>query len=221
MVNILFSKYNFDDEWAEPFIKNYIKAEDKVCIIAFSFSDEWISCKEEWHNSYDKDGGRYYDDLVKPFMHYGITENNITILNYFEDSSEKMKEDIKKSDVIFLTGGLPEKAVERVHEKGILESIKGCRVVVGSSAGALMQLNHYHISPDDDYDEFCYFDGIGLIDQTFYVEVHFENSDVQNQSIEKVLREKTDKVYAITNNGGIIVEDGKVQTLGEVEIFKR
>ncbi|MSR92308.1 hypothetical protein [Inconstantimicrobium porci] len=65
------------------------------------------------------------------------------------------------------------------------------------------------------------FDDIGLIDQTFYVEVHFENSDVQNQSIEKVLREKTDKVYAITNNGGIIVEDGKVQTLGEVEIFKR
>ena len=65
------------------------------------------------------------------------------------------------------------------------------------------------------------FDGIGLIDQTFYVEVHIENSDVQNQSIEKVLREKTDKVYDITNNGGIIVEDGKVQTLGEVEIFKR
>lgn len=154
-------------------------------------------------------------------MHYGISEDNITMLNYFEDSSEKMKEDIKKSDVIFLTGGLPEKAVERVNEKGLLQSIKGSQVVVGSSAGALMQLAHYHISPDDDYDEFCYFDGIGLVDKNFYVEVHYENSDVQNESIEKVLREKTDKVYAITNNGGIIVDDGKVRTLGEVEIFMR
>lgn len=221
MVNILFSMYNFGDEWAKSSVKEYINEKSRVCIVPFSFSDEWIHNSDEYHEAYDKNGGKYYDDMVQPFLSLGVSEENIAILNYYEDTNEKMQEIVNKSDVVFLTGGFPDRAVERVNEKGLAEVISKCNVVIGSSAGALMQFKDYYLSPDDDYPKFNYYKGIDLIDDDFYIEVHYENTDVQNECIKKVLNEKTHKIYAISNNGGIIIDNGKMELLGKVDVFKR
>jgi peptidase E len=220
MVNILLSHYFFHEDWAKNALKKYINQSDKVVIVPFAFSEEWVSNNAEWQNAYNKDYGKYYREVVEPFLEYGINEDNIIWLNYFEDTESEMKRIVEESNIVFLTGGLPHRAVERVIERGLLNYINNCRVIIGASAGALMQLGNYYISPDEDYSDFVYCNGLGLINKDFYIEVHYEDTDIQNNCIKKVLKEKTDTIYAIGDRGGIVVDSEDVLLFGDVVTFK-
>lgn len=46
-------------------------------------------------------------------------------------------------------------------------------VVMGYSAGALVQLEEYHLSPDEDYPDFKYCKGFPFLSD-FYVEFHYK-----------------------------------------------
>jgi len=220
MVNILLSYYNFHEEWAKDTIKKYINHNDKVVVISFAFSEYLISNKTEWHRAYNRHHGVHYKRIIKPFIEFGIDEDNIIWLNYFEDPVDYMKKVIENSNIVYLTGGLPEKAIERVVEKGLVNYLDQSKTIIGVSAGALMQLDSYSVSPDEDYPEFAYFKGLGLIDNNFYIEVHYNDTDIQNDCIRRVLKEKTDTVYGITDYGGIIVDNGHISLLGDVVTFK-
>lgn len=220
MVNILLSHYFFHEDWAKNVLKKHINQGDKVVIVPFAFSEEWVSNNTEWQNAYNKDYGKYYREVVEPFLEYGINEDNIIWLNYFEDTESEMKRIVEESNIVFFTGGLPHRAVERVIEMGLLNYINNCRVIIGASAGALMQLGNYYISPDEDYSDFVYCNGLGLINKDFYIEVHYEDTDIQNNCIKKVLKEKTDTIYAIGDRGGIVVDSENVLLFGDIVTFK-
>lgn len=220
MINILLSSYNFGEEWAKDEIKKYISSEDKIVVIPFAFSKEWISNSNEWDKAYSRQYGKYYRELVEPFGELGVGEDNIKWINFFKDSNEDMIQAIEESDIVFFTGGLPDRAVERVLDKGLLKYISKAKIVMGASAGALMQLKDYHISPDEDYSEFSYQSGLGLIKSNFYIEVHYEDTEVQYSCIKNVLKEKTDKVYAIKEQGGIILDNDKLILLGDVTTYQ-
>lgn len=220
MVNILLSQYNFNEGWAKDTIKKYINYCDKVVVIPFAFREKWISNNAEWQSAYGRYSGKYYKEIVKPFIEFGISEDNIIWLNYFEDTEEDMKRIIENSNIVFLTGGLPEMAVQRILEKGLLYCMKD-KIIIGASAGALMQLGNYFISPDEDYPEFMYSQGLGLINKDFYIEVHYEDTDIQNNCIKRALEDKTNTVYAIKNNGGILIDNNKVLLFGDVITFNK
>jgi peptidase E len=101
---------------------------------------------------------------------------------------------------------------------GDIESFKG--VIIGSSAGAMIQISEYHITPDEDYNIFTYNKGLNFIKE-FDIEVHYERTEIQNKCIYKVLDEKIDKVYAITNVGGIIVDNENITLLGVIKTFNK
>ncbi len=217
MVNMLFSLYNFHESWAKDIVAKYINAADKVVIIAFSFGDE-ISNDKEWQNAYSRDNGKYYKDIVAPFINYGIKEENIRLINYFEDTKETAKSEIRNSNIIFFTGGLPDKMMSRLMEFDLVDDIESFTgVIIGSSAGAMVQIAEYHITPDYDYNTFSYNAGLKMI-SGFDIEVHYEGTELQNKYIKKVLEEKKDKIYAITNSGGIIA-DNKITLLGDIKTF--
>lgn len=220
MVSILLSHYYFHEDWAKDTLKKYINQSDKVVVVPFAFSEEWISNNIEWQNAYNRDYGKYYREVVEPFLEYGIGEDNIIWLNYFEDTDTEMKRIVENSNIIFFTGGLPNRAVERVIERGLLNYIDNSKVFIGASAGALMQLGNYFISPDEDYSDFMYCNGLGLINKDFCIEVHYEDTDIQNNCIKRVLKEKTDTIYAIGDRGGIVVDSGNLLLLGDVVTFK-
>ena len=56
-----------------------------------------------------------------------------------------------------LTGGAPDLMMKRIKEKKLKKLIKNYKgIMIGYSAGAMIQLDSYHISPDEDYPEiFC------------------------------------------------------------------
>ncbi|OAA89389.1 Type 1 glutamine amidotransferase-like domain-containing protein [Clostridium coskatii] len=220
MVNMLFSLYNFNDTWGKDAVSKYINCSNKVLIIPFSFSEN-IKNNVDWQNEFGKDNGDHYKSIIKPFLSYGIKKKNINCINYFEDTKENAKNKIKNSDILFFTGGLPDKMMYRLKEFDLVNEIENFTgTIIGSSAGAMIQIKEYHITPDEDYDTFSYNKGLNFI-KDFDIEVHYKGTEVQKNYINKVLNEKTDTVYAIKNTGGIIVDNNSIKLLGDTQTFSR
>ncbi|EPZ54469.1 peptidase S51 family protein [[Clostridium] sordellii ATCC 9714] len=64
--------------------------------------------------------------------------------------------------------------MDRLKEFKIIEDIENYKgIVMGSSAGAMVQVAQYHITPDKDYDTFSYNEGLNMITD-FDIEVHYK-----------------------------------------------
>lgn len=110
--------------------------------------------------------------------------------------------------------------MERIDDFNLRDAILQFQgVVMGYSAGALIQLQEYHLSPDQDYPEFTYFKGLPIL-KDFYLEVHYEDSPVQNEAIQRVLEERQKTIYAmVTDRAAIVVDGSKVNFLGDIKVF--
>ena len=92
-------------------------------------------------------------------------------------------------------------------------------IVMGYSAGAVIQLSEYHLSPDEDYPEFRYYKGLPYLND-FYLEVHYEGTDIQNASIQRVITERGKPVYATAlGAGAIIVDNRDIKLIGNVQAY--
>lgn len=90
------------------------------------------------------------------------------------------------------------------------------KVVIGYSAGAVIQFEEYFSSPDADYPTFNYYKGIPYL-RDFYLQVHYENTKEQNELINKVIKERRKTVYALyKSKGAIIVYNDKIKIVGSV-----
>lgn len=221
MINILLEGFDVDAPWLYNELKKYIKPSHSVAIVAFSFRDSRVKALSDWNTLYSKDGGKLYNGIVGGFKAYGIAEDNIRFINYFIDTKESAKQKIKEADIVYFLGGLPDRMMERIKEfdlHNILLQHGG--IVMGYSAGAVIQLEEYHLSPDEDYSDFGYYEGLPYLDN-FYLEVHYEGTAVQNESIKRVLTERGKTVYAtVLGSGAIMVDNGSIKLLGDVKIFE-
>lgn len=220
-VNILLEGYSIDAEYLYDSLRNYIKPNYKVAVIAFSFRDTNIQSAEDWDKYYGKENSFFYNGIVDSFKKYGISTEQISFINYFADSLETAVDKINNAEILYFLGGLPDRMMERIKEFGIYDSIlKHGGIYMGYSAGAVIQLSEYHLSPDNDYNEFAYYEGFPFVND-FYLEVHYEGTDIQNTSIQRVLAEKKKPVYATSlMSGAIIVDNGNIKTIGKVKKFE-
>lgn len=220
MINILLEGFDIDAPWLYDELKNYIKPDHSVAVVAFSFRDNRVKTFSDWDALYSKENGKFYSGIVGGFMAYGISENNISFVNYFADTKESAAAKILSSDIIYFLGGLPDRMTDRINEfdlYNILLNHKG--IVMGYSAGAVIQLSEYHLSPDDDYPEFKFYNGIPYL-KDFYLEVHYEGTQVQQDSIKRVIQERGKTVYATAvRAGAILVDNGNIKLLGDVRVF--
>ena len=222
MVNILLEGYDIDAPWLFEELKKHIKPMQKVAVVAFSFRDSRVKSLADWNVLYSKENGRFYDGIVGGFTAYGIPEENVSFINYFADTKESAKIKIENADILYFLGGLPDKMMERIKEFELQYALmKHNGIVMGYSAGAVIQLAEYHLSPDDDYPTFGYYEGLPYLND-FYLEVHYEETSIQKDSIEKVLKERQKPVYALSlMKGAILVDNGNIQLLGDVEEYKQ
>ena len=116
---------------------------------------------------------------------------------------------------------MPEKAIKRMQELGIVEAVRHFKgVVMGASAGAMLQLDVYHITPDDDYAEYGIWNGLGLV-KGLDLEVHYLATEIQQQCSSRAVKELGLPVYKMWHEGGLLVEKGKVTVMGNVELIGR
>ena len=220
MVNILLEGYNISEPWLYDELKNYIKPYMKVAVLALAFRDSKVKSNSDWLGLYGRSAGKYYSGIVGGFTAYGIDEDNITFINYFTDTKDTAAQKIKSADIIYFLGGLPDRMMDRINELNLYDILLNhSGIIMGYSAGALIQLSEYHITPDDDYKEFNYYEGIPYISD-FFLEVHFENSREQYFSTKRLQKEKDKPIFATRLGRGAIVVDGdEIKTLGDVKFF--
>ena len=220
MINLLLSLNNFDEDWCYEKLKSIIKENHKVLIIPFSYHDKWLANIECWNRAFNKLNGTHYKEIISPFLSYGINEDNIKWINQFIDSEEVMKEKINSTDIIFFTGGYPDKMMYKFKKYNIIDELeKFDGIVIGTSAGAMVQISEFHITQDSDYDDYSYHKGLNMIDN-FDIEVHFANTEIQNISILRAIRENKKPVYSITNQGAVLVLNNEVHLLGDSKLWK-
>ena len=219
MINILFDCPNIDDFYED--LKDYFNEKTRVCVIAFSYYDDYVYDSESWERVYGKNLGNCYFETVDSFKPFGVKEENISFINYFADTKESAKEKIKNANVLYFTGGLPDRMMDRIKDFGLEADILSHEgIVMGYSAGAVIQLNEYHLYPDGDYTDYGYYEGLPMLDG-FFLEVHYRGLDVQDKSIKKCLKERNKTVYVTHDHGGgIVVENGKIRIIGRVDIYE-
>ncbi len=214
MINILLSLYNFNEKWCFDTLKEIIKSYYKVLIIPFSYHEKWLKNEYDWDRAFNNKNGTHYEDIIYPFLDYGIIEKNINWINQFRDSINIMKNKINESDIVFFTGGYPDKMMFRLRQFDLVDKLENYKgIMIGSSAGAMIQISEYHITKDKDYDTFSYNKGLNII-KNFDVEVHYDDYEIQNVSIKRCLKEKKKIIYSIPNDGGLLVINNKVLTMG-------
>ncbi len=217
MINILLSSYDYAEGALFDRLKSYIKESMRVVVIAFSHYDSMMPTSVEY-DKYCGKGGEYFEIIANQFQKFGIKYENIELVHYFKDSIEVMKDKISQADIIFLTGGLPDKTIERLEEKDLIDSIKKFDgIIMGASAGALIQLPEYFCTPDEDYEKFIFCQGLDLVKKNIYVEVHYSDMNLLEEFKELKLKNKT--IYAIPDGAGIVYSNSEIQTIGNVKIF--
>lgn len=210
MINILVSRKS---KLLEPQmvskIKPMIQADDKVAILGFSFFEKQIKNKEDWENYYGINT-EYHNDCQLIFTQLGIKSENIVWLNYFKHTKETLIKIINESQVLFLPGGAPDEMMERIHEKEITEVLENFDgLVIGSSAGAMIQFNYFHISKDNDYKAFNICDGLGYL-KDFSIEVHYKRKKVQKSGMKKASKIFKRDVYILPDDAAIVCEKDQI-----------
>ena len=205
MYSLLFSDFpkgviNHKEE-----IKKYIKEGDKVAVLPWAFPAE-IDADRFDNEYFSKDTNRY-QRYMGALKELGIRKENIVICNCYRDSKEKLLNVLKSVDVIFLPGGNPEMMFKQVvHDTELLYVLKHTdKVVIGESAGTELQLRRYFITAKNNYYKyFAFYDGFGILNDPFYLDVHSVNNRNYLNKLQKVSIETKKDVYAIYDGGAIL-----------------
>jgi cyanophycinase-like exopeptidase len=218
MTNILMSRGILNKPFIVSQVSQYIKKTDKVLIIAFSFFENQFKDQETYFNYYST-GGEYYIKMVEAFLPYGIKENQIEWLYYYKDNESTAIKKIENADIIYFPGGSPILMMNRIYEYKIKEALESPhKVFIGSSAGAMIQLDHYHISKDNEHPKFSYEEGLNLI-SGISIEVHYRRRKKQKSALRKVNRAFRHPIIAIPDEGAVIIDDESVKLLGNAFVL--
>ena len=217
MTNILLNYYNFDGDWARPHLEKLLNNKPKVLILPLAYRESQATDNDSWLAIYGKNGEKY-DNILRPFVAYGYKEQDIAWLNPYDGSNHLQQ--ISDAQMLFFTGGMPEKAIARMEQLCITDAVKNFDgIVAGASAGAMLQLQTYHITPDEDYAEYGVYNGLGLV-CGLDLEVHYLATDVQRKCTLRAARETGLPVYQMWHEGGLVVDNGKITVMGRVELVK-
>ena len=216
MIHVLTSRGILRESFMVDALKEIINKEHKVCVVALSFFQKHIYTIEAY-DAYYKKGGEYYQKMIDSFEPYGIPEKHISFIYYYDMSKEEAKEKIDEADIIYFPGGAPDLMMERIKEFELKEHIENQeKIFIGSSAGAMIQFNEYHISPDLDYDKFSMHEGLNLIDN-FIIEVHYRRRKKQKSALRKMYRSTHKPIFAIPDDGAIIYDYKQLKLLGSAK----
>lgn len=222
MYSVFFSRMEIGMDLVLERLKEIIKSDSKVTVFPWAFPVELDA--ERLENEFFKKGERRYNRYINEIKKLGISEENITVCNCYSDSKEKLINIIENSDILVLPGGNPEMFFTKVvHDTEILYHIKHFKgIILGESAGTELQLKRYFITAKNNfYKYFAFYDGFGVIDDPFYIDVHSINNKRYLERLQKVADEKKKDVYAIYDDGVMIYnrENHKIELFGNVKIF--
>lgn len=223
MYSVLLSKIEFVFPLIKDRLKNIVNENMKVVVLPWAFPTELDY--DKLINEYFKEGERKYNKYINSLLELGLKKENVTILNCYEKDNSDFKQIINNSDILLLPGGNPEMFFSKVvHETEILYEIKHFKkIIIGESAGACLHFKRYFITAKNNYYKyFAWYEGFGILNDPFYIDVHSINNRLYLDSLKRIAREKSKTLYAIYNDGALILnrENGKIELYGNVGVYK-
>ena len=213
MQQLLLSRTILDQPFVYEGLRPYLTYKDHVLVLLYSFFERFLPTKEAYADLY-RSGGAYDTKIRHQFGLYGAS---IEYLNYYEDDEKTRLEKIKRATVLFFPGGAPDEMLERFVEHQLIDVLKAFKgLTIGSSAGAMIQAKKTHIYKDAEYFKFSYFHGLGYVEGFDYI-VHYRRRIQQKKAIKKVFREYPQDIYAIPDDGALLVTNGIVTCLGNAK----
>jgi len=223
MYSVFFSKIDIGFECIKTRLKDIIKDDYKVAIIPWAFPTEINSFI--FNNEYFKKGEKRFNRYVLPMLELGIKEENISICDCYSLSKDELINIIENVDVLLIPGGNPEMLFKKVlHDTEIFYYIKKFKgIVIGESAGTELQLKRYFITAKNNYYKyFAFYDGFGLIDDPFYLDVHSIEDEEYFKKLKEISLDTKKDVYAIFDDGAILYnrENNDIELFGNVKLFE-
>lgn len=223
MYSVLLSKIEFVFPLIKDRLKNIVNKNMKAVVLPWAFPTELDY--DKLINEYFKEGERKYNKYINSLLELGLKKENVTILNCYEKNNSGFKQIINNADILLLPGGNPEMFFSKVvHETEILYEIKHFKkIIIGESAGACLHFKRYFITAKNNYYKyFAWYDGFGILNDPFYIDVHSINNRLYLDSLKRIAKEKSKTLYAIYNDGALILnrENGKIELYGNVGVYK-
>lgn len=140
---ILFSDYRFDSVWLRDRMRHYFNTNSRILIIAFAFYRDQESNSSEFLDKAGKKG-IFTKRLLQQLSTLGISQEQVDILDFYNDSIYCMQRKIKCANTLIFSGGNCELTYERICALDLLHSIEDFNgLICGASAGALIQQKMY------------------------------------------------------------------------------
>ncbi|NCB33693.1 MAG: hypothetical protein EOM64_07405 [Erysipelotrichia bacterium] len=213
MINILLNETNFDRDWAAEALACIIRPEMRVLMMPLSDNHGWASDALAWQDGFESDGDYHYD-LTRPFRSYGLMENHISWLNYYDDDFDGITEKIQKSDILFLVGDDPDACMNTLEDLALINTLRCYHgIVMGADAGAKIQFDEYYPSLDDEM-RFEYHKGLGLL-SGFDIETQYEEDPFHIAGIIRAIESKDHPVIVMPRKGGVMISEGNMNLLGD------
>ncbi len=218
MINILCSYSNFDESWGYSAIEPYLSASDEVCVLPLEHQDGWLSEEVSLRNVYQK-GADAYETLVRPLRAFGIKDQQI---HWVDDSDTivSTKEKIKNSNVLILLGSHPVDMIERIEDLQIKDELRNYDgVMIGISAGAMIQLDLFHMTADY-FEEFSFGEGLGVI-SGFDVDMHYQPESEHLYAMIRAIEDQDLAVVCCPEKSMMIIDGDHYELAGDAFVVSR
>ncbi|MGD0495491.1 MAG: Type 1 glutamine amidotransferase-like domain-containing protein [Candidatus Bathyarchaeia archaeon] len=131
------------------------------------------------------------------------------------DSSEEIAQKAKRSDLIYLPGGVTRILLERILDAKVDSLLREYdKIIVGNSAGALALGRDCILTRGKLNKRTVIIPGLGLVD--FSVKVHYKAS--RDRELKQLSYART--IYAIPERCALIYDGGSVSGIGDIYLFQ-
>ena len=203
-MKLILSSCDFINENSKKVILNNLNKKIEECRVLFIPNEK--ATKEKINSN------KYYERL---YIDGFINKDNIYIFD--ETDVEKFRNlDI---DIIYISGGNTFATLNKIKkcnfDKDIINYIKKGVIYIGGSCGAhIVTKNIEHLLElDDNYINITDFNGLGLLDGIIVLHCEAEeyNPKLREKVYNKCIKENKYKVYRLTNNDSIVVNDNEIK----------
>jgi hypothetical protein len=211
MINILLSKPDFDEAWAQEYLIGILRKEMHVLILPLANDEGWAADGETFDHHYRK-GSRHYENLVRPFRAYQIKDADILWFNPYKDDRKTLQNELKKSDAVFLCGNDPDAMMQCIEDHGIQEDLQQYQgILIGDASGSKIMMDEFF--SEHEWNENAG-RGLGLL-KGFSLETGYIEDVMHLQHIIRSIEEKGRAVFGCPAKAGVLIQDGHYELMGD------
>ncbi len=216
MIQVLVNQTNFDGEWAAESLYSLFRPDQKVLLIPLSSNTGYAMEYDNWAEKFSENS-IYREDIMRPFMRYGIPKNNIRVLSHYEDDEEYLRKMILQADVVCLIAEDEMSAYSCMLDlrmTSIFEEYDGILMFIGYAATPLTESFPVYSEEENGYFNCAGLDYLKDIDLI----MNYEQTDDLLQYISCIIEMNGKKVIICPKNSGVIINDGNITLFGEAFI---